>query len=217
MSDAQLVSVLLTAPPAQRREPISVGGNTRYQDTRLKALALFASRGFSAVSMRDLARHLGIRPGSIYNHIESKEALLFELIEELYELLLHGARQVARRAATPADQLHGLLEAHLRLHDSMSKQFRLAEYDSHCLAGEQQARIGELRGRYEQLLMDSVEQFGGQPLGSRRRAALGSIVSLLNQLPAWLDTPGLSPQARLDLLHEMVMSTLRAALRAPLD
>ena len=217
MSDAQLVSAPFAAPAIERRAAIGVGGNTRYQDTRLKALSLFASRGFSAVSMRDLARHLGIRPGSIYHHIESKEALLFELIEELYELLLHGARQVARRAATPADQLHGLLEAHLRLHDSMGKQFRLAEYDGHCLASEQQARIGDLRSRYEQLLMDSVEQFAGQPLGSRRRAALGSIVSLLNQLPAWVETPGLSVQARLDLLHEMVMGTLRAALRAPLD
>lgn len=217
MSDAQLRAVPCATPPIQRHAAVSVGGNTRYQDTRLKALALFASRGFSAVSMRDLAKHLGITPGSIYNHIESKEALLFELIEELYEQLLHGARQLSRRAATAAEQLHALLDAHLRLHASMGAHFRLAEYDGHCLASEQQARIGELRGHYEQLLMQSVERFSGQPLGSRRRAALSSIVSLLNQLPAWLETPGLSPQARLDLLHGMVMSTLRAALRAPLD
>ncbi|MBS7660597.1 helix-turn-helix transcriptional regulator [Pseudomonas lalucatii] len=190
---------------------------SRYQATRSQALSLFAERGFSRVSMRDLAEHLGIKPGSIYHHIESKEALLFELIEELYEQLLHGARQLSRRAATPAEQLHGLLEAHLRLHASMGAHFRLAEYDGHCLASEQQARIGELRGRYEHLLIQGAERFGGQPLGSSRRAALSSIVSLLNQLPAWLETPGLSAPARLELLHDMVMSALRAALRAPQD
>lgn len=199
--------------PATQR----IADPSRYQATRSQALSLFAERGFSRVSMRDLAEHLGIKPGSIYNHIENKEALLFELIEELYEELLHGARQLARRAAPPAEQLHGLLEAHLQLHESMAAHFRLAEYDSHCLASEQQARVGELRGRYEQLLMDSVERFGGQPLGSSRRAALSSIISLLNQLPAWLETPGLSPQARLDLLHDMVMSALHAALRTPQD
>ncbi|WP_324730696.1 TetR/AcrR family transcriptional regulator [Pseudomonas paeninsulae] len=191
--------------------------SSRYQSTRLKALSLFASRGFSTVSMRDLAKHLGIQPGSLYNHIESKEALLFELIEELYEQLLHGARQVQRRAATPAERLHGLLEAHLRLHASMAAHFRLAEYDSHCLASEQQAHIRELRARYTQLLVECVERLTGQPAGNSRRAALNGIVALLNQLPAWVEAPEMSPTARHALLRDMVLSALGGALRAPQD
>lgn len=191
--------------------------SSRYQSTRLKALSLFASRGFSTVSMRDLAKHLGIQPGSLYNHIESKEALLFELIEELYEQLLHGARQVQRRAATPAEQLHGLLEAHLRLHASMAAHFRLAEYDSHCLASEQQAHIHELRARYTQLLVECVERLTGQPAGNSRRAALNGIVALLNQLPAWVEAPEMSQTARHGLLRDMVLSALGGALRAPQD
>lgn len=217
MSDAQLLSALFATPAVPRCAPIDVGVNTRYQDTRLKALSLFASRGFSAVSMRDLAKHLGIRPGSLYNHIESKEALLFELIEELYEQLLHGARQVQRRAATPAERLHGLLDAHLRLHTSMAAYFRLAEYDSHCLAGEQQAQIRELRARYTQQLVESVERVTGQPVGNSRRAALSGILALLNQLPAWVEAPEMSPTARHELLREMVLSALRGALQATQD
>lgn len=187
---------------------------SRYQSTRNQALRLFAERGFSRVSMRELADYLGIRPGSIYNHIESKEALLFELIEELYDELLHGARQVCRQAVTPAERLHGLLEAHLRLHASMAAHFRLAEYDSHCLTSEQQAQIRELRARYEQQLVAYVECFTGQPVGNSQRAALSGIVTLLNQLPAWVETPQLSAPARLDLLRDMVLSTLQSALRA---
>jgi AcrR family transcriptional regulator len=190
---------------------------SRYQTTRSQALCLFASRGFSAVSMRDLAKHLGIRPGSLYNHIESKEALLFELIEELYEQLLHGARQVQRRAATPVERLHGLLDAHLRLHASMAAHFRLAEYDSHCLAGEQQVHIRELRARYAQQLEEIVARFTGQPLGNSRRAALSGILALLNQLPAWVEAPEMSPTARHELLRDMVLSALRSALRATQD
>ncbi|MFZ3202490.1 MAG: TetR/AcrR family transcriptional regulator [Pseudomonas sp.] len=199
--------------PATLRPP----DPSRYLDTRNQALRLFAERGFSRVSMRELADYLGIRPGSIYNHIESKEALLFELIEELYEQLLHGARQLQRRAATPAERLHGLLEAHLRLHASMGAHFRLAEYDSHCLASEQQARIRELRARYEQQLLESVEHFTGQPVGNSRRAALSGIVALLNQLPAWVEAPEMNPTARHELLRDMVLSALRGALRATQD
>lgn len=195
--------------PAAQRLP----DPSRYQATRNQALRLFAERGFSRVSMRELADYLGIRPGSIYNHIESKEALLFELIEELYEELLHAARQVSRQAVTPLERLHGLVEAHLRLHASMSAHFRLAEYDGHCLSSEQQAHIYELRTRYAQQLVESVEGFSGQPVASNRRAALNGIVALLNQLPSWIEPARMNTPARQELLRDMVLGALHGALR----
>ena len=164
--------------------------------------------------MRDLATCLGITAGSLYNHIDNKEALLFELIEELYEALLDGARLVTRRKSAPTARLHGLLEAHLRLHERMAAHFRLAEYDLHCLSCEQQASILTLRGRYEEHLVEAIEQLTGQPAGATLRATMNGIVSLLNQLPAWVGKPQAGIGARRKLLHEMVMSMLQGALRA---
>jgi AcrR family transcriptional regulator len=187
--------------------PVDEARNTRYLETRHKAVELFARHGFSRVSMRDLATGLGITAGSLYNHIDNKEALLFELIEELYEALLDGARLVTRRKSAPTARLHGLLEAHLRLHERMAAHFRLAEYDLHCLSCEQQASILTLRGRYEEHLVEAIEQLTGKPAGA-------GIVSLLNQLPAWVGKPQAGIGARRKLLHEMVMSTLQGALRA---
>jgi len=140
---------------------LAVAIDSRYLETRQKALELFAKCGFSRVSMRDLATYLGIKAGSIYNHIESKEALLFELIEELYEQLLHGASLVTRRKSAPAVRLQGLLEAHLLLHERMGAHFRLAEYDLHCLSSEQHASILSLRRRYEEHLVETIEQLTG--------------------------------------------------------
>ncbi|WP_432783511.1 TetR/AcrR family transcriptional regulator [Pseudomonas corrugata] len=194
--------------------PVDEERNTRYLETRQKAVELFAMHGFSRVSMRDLATCLGITAGSIYNHIDSKEALLFELIEELYEALLDGASLVTRRKTAPTVRLRGLLEAHLRLHEHMPAHFRLAEYDVHCLSIEQQALILTQRRRYEEHLVQTIEQLTGQPAGATRRATVSGIVSLLNQLPAWVGEPQIGIGARRKLLHEMVMSTLRGALLA---
>ncbi len=194
--------------------PVELGHHSRYLETRHKALELFARCGFSRVSMRDLATYLGINVGSIYNHIDSKEALLFELIEELYEQLLHGASLVNRRKSAPAVRLHGLLEAHLLLHERMGAHFRLAEYDLHCLSSEQQALILTLRRRYEEHLVETIEQLTGKPTNATRRATLSGIVSLLNQLPAWVGEPHASKGVRRKLLHDMVMSTLQGALQA---
>jgi AcrR family transcriptional regulator len=194
--------------------PVDEARNTRYLATRHKAVELFARHGFSRVSMRDLATCLGITAGSIYNHIDSKEALLFELIEELYEALLDGASLVTRRKSAPTVRLHGLLEAHLRLHERMAAHFRLAEFDLHCLSGEQQALILTLRRRYEEHLLQTIEQLTGKPACATRRATISGIVSLLNQLPAWVGEPQVGKGARRKLLQEMVMSTLQGALRA---
>lgn len=60
----------------------------RTGDTRIRildaAIDLFSIQGFSGVSIRDIARAVGIKESSIYNHFASKDALLEEIFT-LYE------------------------------------------------------------------------------------------------------------------------------------
>ena len=51
------------------------------QDRLLSAsAALFAEKGFSAVSMRAIARELGITQAAIYHHFNNKEELYVHVI-----------------------------------------------------------------------------------------------------------------------------------------
>lgn len=54
----------------------------------LAATMLFAKRGIDAVSMRDIASSVNLRPASIYNHFESKEKLWDAILEHLEMLYL---------------------------------------------------------------------------------------------------------------------------------
>ncbi len=45
------------------------------------ALALFSQRGYNGVSVRDIARAVGIRESSIYNHFESKKAIFDGIVD----------------------------------------------------------------------------------------------------------------------------------------
>ena len=49
---------------------------TRKEEIIHVASQLFKDRGYSAVSMRDIAKELGIKAASLYNHIEGKQELL---------------------------------------------------------------------------------------------------------------------------------------------
>ncbi|MGV8143589.1 MAG: TetR/AcrR family transcriptional regulator [Methanothermobacter sp.] len=52
------------------------------------SLELFSRKGFDAVSMREIARKVGIRESSIYNHYTNKDAILNSIFEYFEEEIL---------------------------------------------------------------------------------------------------------------------------------
>ncbi len=66
------------------------------------AIDLIAKEGFDAVSIREIAKTVGIRESSIYNHFRSKDAILDTIIDYLVVELT--------RASTPAVDIEGRLE-----------------------------------------------------------------------------------------------------------
>lgn len=49
-----------------------------------EALKLFADKGYDGVSLSALAEKLGMKKPSLYNHIESKESLFLEIVDEVF-------------------------------------------------------------------------------------------------------------------------------------
>ena len=141
MTASQPIASRCASPNSALAGPIEQVHYSRYLETRQKALELFARCGFSQVSMRELAAHIGITPGAIYHHVESKEALLFEWLMELYQTLLSHVELIKKRRLTPAQRLTKLIEGHLRLHEHMAGQFKLAVMDTGCLNAPMEARV----------------------------------------------------------------------------
>jgi len=169
-----------------------------------RAAELFAKRSFGQVSMRELATHLGIQAGSLYHHFESKESLLFELIEALYHRLLKNAQYQSSRYGTPQAKLKALVQAHIALHEQLGAYFEVTEHELRNLCHEYQQRIHCLRHGYEQHFLDLLAETRLQtPL---LRAAVQSMVSILNNLPAWLEQTQLSKAERLRFMTETALA-----------
>lgn len=58
------------------------------------SLDLFSQKGFDAVSVREIARTVGIRESSIYNHYKNKEAILDAIMEYFVEELSQSSLPV---------------------------------------------------------------------------------------------------------------------------
>ena len=52
------------------------------------ALAMFAKRGYQSVSIRDIAKNVGIKESSIYYHFKNKQAIMDELLNRIDRLII---------------------------------------------------------------------------------------------------------------------------------
>lgn len=76
----------------------------------LIATLSFAKHGYAAVSMRDLAKIMGINQSSIYNHFESKDALWKEVIHHAGRLYMLYFEHLGEKVAA-CSTLQEVLEA----------------------------------------------------------------------------------------------------------
>ncbi len=88
---------------------------SKRQVIREAAARLFRDKGYSATSMRDLARAVELKAPSLYNHIKSKEEILQQICFDNAQRFLHGMRTVEAMDATAAQKVRELLRLHIRI------------------------------------------------------------------------------------------------------
>ena len=118
------------------------------------AIALFAEQGYQAISMRDLARQVGVNPGSLYSHIESKQELLYEILELTLSNLIASTQRSTKRHATPAKKLQAFLQSFSSFRQVDRRGLILLYREIMSLDVKRQADIRSLQQRYLLLLED---------------------------------------------------------------
>ncbi|NMY65582.1 TetR/AcrR family transcriptional regulator [Pseudomonas sp. WS 5018] len=193
---------------AKRLAPVTTQPKTgsRFARNRPRALELFATRGFAQVSLRELARHLELTAGSLYNHCASKEELLLEFIEEHYMALLSLFDRRHRRECA-RDTLQVVVEELVSLQRTHPLHFQLATRDAGFLAAEQRAYIERLR---EQLRQELESLLCAAGFSSPARSGAPTL-ELFEHLPLWLSSYPLDENQRCLAL----MRSLTAALVPP--
>lgn len=65
------------------------------------AAELFATRGFTATTVREIAESAGILSGSLYHHFDSKEAMVDEILRDYLETQRRAFRRVVDNESEP--------------------------------------------------------------------------------------------------------------------
>jgi len=153
------------------------------------AARLFAAKGYSATSMRDIAQACGMLPGSLYYHFPAKEDLLVAVYEAGVEQLIAPVRGAAAREGNPWARLEAACAAHLdtvlRTSDYAQVLVRVLPSDVPPAA----ARLKALRSQYESQFRELVAALPLPPHTDRRVLRL-MLLGALNWSRFWFDPAG---------------------------
>ncbi|MDH7447697.1 TetR/AcrR family transcriptional regulator [Aquimarina sp. 2201CG14-23] len=86
---------------------------SRKQEIINAASILFKEKGYSAVTMRDLATAMGIKAASLYNHIQSKQEILSTIIIDLAEEFTTGMNQIVNSDKSATEKLENIIGLHI--------------------------------------------------------------------------------------------------------
>jgi AcrR family transcriptional regulator len=156
------------------------------------AAALFLARGYLGTSLREIATQVGMKPGSLYYHFTSKEALLQAILQRGIDVMVVAFRGAAE--ATQDADGRTRFAAHVRAH--LSALFEHGPYTAahvttfRTAPATVYAAIVPERDAYEAMWSDLLRDLeargeldSGIPVGLSRLTLFGA----MNSAVEWFD------------------------------
>lgn len=124
--------------------------STKKQMIMEAAARLFRDRGYSATSMRDLAKAVNLQASSLYNHIKGKQELLKDICFHNAHRFLAGIENIIQEHDQPTAQLRALIFLHLEIITSDPTSITSFNDEWRHLSAPELEQYIALRKRYEQ-------------------------------------------------------------------
>ncbi len=157
------------------------------------AMHLFGKQGFSGTSMRDIANAVGILPGSLYAHIDGKEALLFEIVTDGIGRFIAAVSPHSAETSDPVERMRKMIVAHVEVvADNPERSqvvFHQWRYLGEANLPEAIARRQEYENYFVKVFQDGVAA-GKFRSDINLRIAVLSILGALNWTPEWFSPHG---------------------------
>ncbi|WP_407146378.1 TetR/AcrR family transcriptional regulator [Bradyrhizobium sp. ORS 86] len=182
---------------------------------RKAGVRLIYEHGYEAMSLRQLASEVGIQAGSLYNHISTKQDLLFNLVQDHINDLLRQLDHALAGKADPVEKLRAFVAFHVTYHMTRKRETFIANSELRSLEPKNYETIVALRGAYEQrlaqILTDGVSEGVFEVVDVQ--VATFAILALLTGPCTWYRPGGRLTKEAIVAAHEkLVLSGVRAAL-----
>ncbi|HLW78446.1 MAG TPA: TetR/AcrR family transcriptional regulator [Terriglobia bacterium] len=158
------------------------------------AARVFYEKGYDGASMQDIADAVHLTKAGLYHHVDSKERLLFEIMNYGMDILDETVLQPAQSIADPRERLRRTIMGHIDLIvRARDLEITVILHENRSLTGELKKKIDARKKAYirylEELIGRTQELSGGKPLISPRVAAF-ALLGSINWLYQWYHVQG---------------------------
>ena len=180
---------------------------TRKDEIIKTAAKLFKKKGYSAVTMRDLAKAMGIKAASLYNHINSKQDILKDIIILLAEEFTDGMKIIRTSQGNSIDKVKQIVKLHVDI--TARNTFGMASLNNDWMHLEEkldyflQLRLN-FENNFRDILIEGINN--NEIIDSNVDVMLFSMHSTLKSLYLWIPKKeDLAPEELTNILNTVLI------------
>ncbi len=208
------------------KKTLTKGLSTRAAITDV-AVRLFSEHGYTGTTMRDIAEAVGLLPGSLYAHIDSKETLLLEIVSDGIAQFLAIEKSLDASRGSAETLLREAMRRHIEVVAKDPQRSLVVFHQWRFLSEPNLASAVSMRRRYANAFVKIVDAGKAEGVFSSKldtRIAVFGVLGALNWIPEWYSPDGPSDAAQIaDQLADALVFGLRkgaswdAAMGAPVE
>jgi len=178
------------------------------------ACRIFRERGYHATSMRAISSALGWQPAALYYYYESKEDLLFKIMETAVDTLTRYVRERVDPDAPAQERLRQAITAHITLIADHLDELSVFLHEMKSLSTKRREIIQAKTARYEHIFRDIIHDgiASGELEDVDPRLARYLILSACNWIYNWYRPEGsYRPETIASAFTDMILNGVARA------
>lgn len=162
------------------------------------AAEVFARDGIARASMSEVARACGISKANIYHYYDSKDELIFDILDTYLSQLRDWVCSTDLDGKSPPEQLHTLTREFLLAYEGMDHEHKIQSEGLPLLASDKQDILKGYQRDLVRLVSDTLRDCAPEMLGAdsgKCRDITMSVFGMLNWFYMW--NPSASKDTRI--------------------
>ncbi len=179
---------------------------------REAGVRLIYEHGYEGMNLRQLAEEVGIQAGSLYNHIHTKQDLLFELVKEHLSQLLAQLDGALADLTDPVERMEAFCAFHVNYHMVRKREVSVVNFELRSLEPANYQAVVAMRRAYERRVIEIIETGikAGVFAPTDAPVAAFAILALLTGVCTWYRPNGRLTRDEIIAVHtRLVLNGLR--------
>ncbi|MGA9040039.1 MAG: TetR/AcrR family transcriptional regulator [Terriglobales bacterium] len=164
------------------------------QEILRTAARLFQQQGYDGTSMNDVAAALKLSKGGLYHHFQSKDEILFNLMDHAMDITQERVINAVRGIADPEGRLRALIRLHISVVLSIrDREITVMLHENHPLPPPLRKRINTRKKEYVHFVENLIREVQAlrQSKGNvSPRAAAFALLGMINWIYQWYRPEG---------------------------